>query len=128
MTNYVRMTPVHLSHLYDLKKKDTRTWNLLNEGNFSVNKSYVPFTAIGPDHGIEQENCAPKVLGRIERIVNSHQALDEYFLTAAKLGNMMNGFCETFGINDNQNTKSHDHYQLASSKNTRTGGNVEKHV
>ena len=34
------------------KKNVTRTWDLLNEGNFSVSKSDVPFTAIGLDHGI----------------------------------------------------------------------------
>ena len=39
---------------------------------------------------------------------------------------MIKDFCETFGINDNQNTKSDDHYQLAGSKNTRIGNNVEK--
>ena len=46
--------------MHKLKKNVTRTWDLLNEGNFSVSKSDVPFTAIGPDHGIEQENLAPK--------------------------------------------------------------------
>ena len=126
MTNYARMTPVYLSQMYELKKKDTRTWDLLNKGNFSVSKSDVLFTAIGPDHGIEQENRALKVLGGIKGIANSYQELDEYFLTAAKIGNMIKDFCETFGINDNQNTKSDDHYQLAGSRNIRIGDNVEK--
>ena len=58
MTNYISMTPVNLSQMYELKKKDTRTWDLLNEGNFSISKSDVPFTATGPDHDIEQENHA----------------------------------------------------------------------
>ena len=114
MTNYAR---IYLSQMYQLNKKDTRTWDILNEGNFSVSKSDVPFTAIGPDHGIEQENRALKVQEGIKEIANSHQALDE--LTSAELGNMIKKFCETFGINDNQNTKSDDHFQLAGSKNTR---------
>ena len=38
--------------MHKLKKNVTRTWDLLNEGNFSVSKSDVPFTAIGLDHGI----------------------------------------------------------------------------
>ena len=78
------------------------------------------------DHGIEQENRALKVLGGTKEISNSYQALDEYFLTVAELGNMIKDFCETFGINDNQNTKSDDHNQLAGSKNTRIGDNAEK--
>ena len=113
MTNYIRMTPVDLSQMYELKKKDTRTWDLLNEGNFSISKSDVPFTATGPDHDTEQENRTFKVLGGIN-------------LTAAEIRNMIKDFCETFGINDNQNTKSDNHYQLAGSKNTRIGNNVEK--
>ena len=120
------MTPVYLSQMYDLKKKNTRTWHLLNEGNFSVSKSDVPFTANRTHHGIEQENRALKVLGGIKGIANSYEALDEYFLTATELGNMIKDFCEAFGINDNHNSKSDDHYQLAGSKNVRIGDNIEK--
>ena len=91
-----------------------------------MSKSDVPFTAIRTDHGIEQENRALKVLDGIKGIANSYKALDEYFLTATEIGNMIKDFCETFGINDNQNTKSDGHYQLAGSKNIRIGDNVEK--
>ena len=35
---------------------------MFNEGNFSVNKTLIPFSAIGVDHVIEQENRAVKVL------------------------------------------------------------------
>ena len=76
MTNYARLTPVYLSQMYGLKKKETRTWDLLNKSNFSVNKSDVTFIAIGLDHGIEQENCALKVLGVIKEIASSYQELD----------------------------------------------------
>ena len=38
---------------------------------FSVNKSDVPFWAIGADHALEQENRAVKGLGGIKRIANS---------------------------------------------------------
>ena len=126
MTKYNRIRPVCLSQMYKLKKKDTRTWDLLNEGNYSVSKSDTPFTAIGPDYVIEQENHALKVLRSIKGISNLHQALDEYFLTAAGLGNMIKDFCETFEINDNKNTKSDDHYQLAGSKNIGIVDNGEK--
>ena len=95
MTKYTRIRPVCLSQMYKLEKKDTRTWDLLNEGNYSVSKSDIPFTAIGPDYAIEQENHALKVLRSIKGIANLHQALDEHFLTAAELGNMIKDFCET---------------------------------
>ena len=112
--------------MHDLKKKDTRTWELLNEGQFIVSKSDVPFTASGMDYGIEQENCALRVLADIKGIVNLHQAMEEYFLTADELGNMIKDFCETFGIEDKQNRKREDHYHLTGSKNTRTGDNDKK--
>ena len=126
MTDYACMTPTYLSQMYKLKKKYTRTWDLLNEGNFPFNKLDVPFTAIGPDYGIEQENGALKVLGDIKGVANSYQALDEYLLTAAELGNMIKDFCEIFGINDNQKTKSDDHYQLVGLMNKTIGDNAEK--
>lgn len=46
-------------------------------------------------------------------------------MTAIELGNMIKNFCEGFGINDNQKTKSEDHCLLAGSENTRIGDNVE---
>ena len=41
------------------------------QGNFSVAKSPVPFTAIGADHGIEQENEKMKIIEGIKGIANN---------------------------------------------------------
>ena len=57
------------------------------------------------DHGKENENCALKVLGGIKGIKNPHQTLEEYFLTAAELGNMIDDLCGTFGIKDKKQEK-----------------------
>ena len=40
--------------MFSLMEKDPDIWRFFEEGNFSVNKSNIPFFAIGPDHGIEQ--------------------------------------------------------------------------
>ena len=56
MLNYARLSPVYISQMLDLQQQDIPTWNTLMQENFSVAKSPVPFTAIGADHGIEQEN------------------------------------------------------------------------
>ena len=66
------------------------------------------------------------MLGGIKGIANSDRGLEEHFLTAAELGNIIKDFCETFGIEDDQSKKAENHYQLSSSKNTRIGGKVEK--
>ena len=113
------MTPVYLSQIFNLKQTDKNTWDLLSNGGFCVNKSKVPFTSIGADHGIEQENRALKVTGGIRGIANNQQALNEYFLTTAEMGNIVESFCQTFGIEEDGSRKRDEHYQLTGSKNKR---------
>ena len=126
MTNYARMTPVYLSQMFELKDKDQQTWEMMANGCFSVNKSEDPFTAIGADHCLEQENRSLKVLGGIKGIANSSQAVSEYFLSAAEMGSIVGNFCETFGIEENQSRKRDEHHQLFGSKNKRIYSNTEK--
>ena len=66
-----------------------------------MNKSGILFTAIGSDHGIDQENSALKVIGGIKGIANSEITLNEYFLKAAEMGNIVNNFWKTFGTEQN---------------------------
>ena len=89
MLNYARLTPVYLSQMYQLRNDDPTIWNRFVEGEFSVNKSNVPFSAIEADHAREQENRAVKVLGGIKGIASSQKLLDEYFLTAAEMSNIV---------------------------------------
>ena len=42
--------------MLELQSTDPETWKFVDEGNFSITKHSVPFTAIDPDHGIEQEH------------------------------------------------------------------------
>ena len=126
MLNYARMTPVYLSQMFQLKHDDQLTWIMMESGSFSVNKSHIPFSAIGADHAIEQENRAMKVLGGIKGLANYNQAFNEYFLTASELGNIMESFCETFGTEENQSRKRDEHYQLSGSKNYRITNNIAK--
>ena len=82
MFNYVRTTPVYLSQMYELKEKESQTWEFFMTGNFSVNKTSVPFTAIGADHAIEHENRTMKVLHGIKGIVNNINKFDKYLIIA----------------------------------------------
>ena len=61
------MRLVYLSKMHERREKDMAIWELSEQGLFSVSKSDVPFIANGCDHGIEQKNCALKVLGGIRR-------------------------------------------------------------
>ena len=63
----------------EARENNERTWNMMKEESFCAAKSEAPFTSIGTDHGIEQENRAVKVLGGIKDIANLSQNLDEHF-------------------------------------------------
>ena len=79
------MSPVYFSQMMQMQMKDhDPTWDLFESGNFSVKKSSVPFTAIGADHGIEQESRSLRALGGIKGLINKH-SLDEYFLTTGQI-------------------------------------------
>ena len=52
-----------------LKISDVEAWTFLHD-NMSVNKTHIPFSAIGPDHAIEHESRAMKVQGGIKEIAN----------------------------------------------------------
>ena len=105
MINYARMTPVYLSQMMDLKENDEKTWIMMMEGGFCVGKSKFPFTSIGADHGIEQENRSIKVMGGIKGISNSSINLDEYFLSTAEISNIITSFCDKFGISESEACK-----------------------
>ena len=66
------------------------------------------------------------MLGNIKGIAGSDQGLEEHFLIAAELGNIIKDFCGTFGIEDDQSSKTEENCQLSGSKNEQIGGSVEK--
>ena len=88
-----------------------------------MNKSSTRFTAIGSDHSIEQENCGLKAIGRIKGIANSEVTHNEYFLTTAEMGNIVNNLCDTSGIHEIQSRKRDEHHQLTQWKNARIEAN-----
>ena len=127
MTNYARLTPIYISQMMELQHNDIQTWTLLEEGNFSVNKlANVAFTAIGADHGIEQENKTMKILGGIKGITNNERALEEHFLTAAQISSIIEDFTNAFHLKGNTGNKQDEHYQLRGTKNSRIYANIKK--
>ena len=109
--------------MLSLKETDPVTWKMFSEGNFSVNKSMVLFSAIGVDHAVEQENRAAKVLSGIKGIANNQSALYEYFLTTSEMGNIIGNCCDMI---QGQAPKRSHHYQLDSSKGQRLNEGLKK--
>ncbi|MPC92462.1 hypothetical protein E2C01_087553 [Portunus trituberculatus] len=83
--NYGRWGPLYVADMLELQSIDPETWHFLDEGNFSITKHSVPFTAIDPDHAIEQEHKNMKVKGGFIGITGKEQALDKYFIIAPTL-------------------------------------------
>ena len=54
LQNYARLKSEYIAQMRNIKIYEEETWKFFEDGNFSVNKSYFPFSAIGADHGIEQ--------------------------------------------------------------------------
>ena len=44
--------------MFNLKEKDVNTWTIFESGNFSMNKSEVPFSPIAAYHALEQEKSS----------------------------------------------------------------------
>ena len=106
--NYARLTPVYIATMLELKKYDQSSWEYLSN-NFSINKSAVPFTAIGSDHALEQDNRKMKVTGGIIGLTQNQSALNRYCLIAPILNSLSDEFVKLYNVNDN--TKK-SHYQL----------------
>ena len=75
LQNYAHLMLVYRAEMHALKESDPTIWQYFPDGNFSVNKSSCAFSAIGGDHGIEQENHSLKVLGGVKGILLNKAAL-----------------------------------------------------
>ena len=82
---YRRMLPVYLADMLQLEHDDPAIWKHFMEGNFSVQKSKIPFTALGRDHAGEQQNKIMKIEGGLKGISKEENARVRHFLTAPVL-------------------------------------------
>ena len=120
LQNYARMVPVYLSEMF---AQDPELWEYFKQGNFSVNKTRIPFSAIGADHGIEHENRAIKVMGGIKGITNNKEALYRFALVTPEINLMVREFCIIYGL---ENKSRDEHYQLSGSASEAPTENVRK--
>lgn len=75
--NYARLSPVYIAS----------TSEYLEE-NVSVNKTGIPFTSIGSDHALEQNNSMMKTIGGIVDLTQNQSSLNRYFLIARVLNQL----------------------------------------
>ena len=72
--NYARMIPLYLAEMKALKHTDPLIWEEFQNGNWVVNKTSIPFCAIGADHALEHLNCGMKVAGGLVGITLNENA------------------------------------------------------
>ena len=122
LQNYARLIPVYIAQMSSLKVSDPEAWTFLQD-NMSVNKTHIPFSAIGPDHAIEHENRAMKVQGGIKGIANYESSLDKHFLILPEMNQLNTTFWDMFNVTSN---KRDEHYQLMGSLSKRMSDNKAK--
>ena len=72
--NYARMIPLYLAEMKALKHTDPLIWEEFQNGNWVVNKTSIPFCAIGADHALEHLNRGMKVAGGLVGITLNQNA------------------------------------------------------
>ena len=75
--NYGRWGPLYVADMMELQITDPETWKFLDKGKFAITKHDVPFTAIDPDHGIEQEHKKMNIKGGFIGITGNESALQK---------------------------------------------------
>ena len=83
---------------------------MLERGNFSVNKSTVTFSAIDRTMLWSKKIDQVKVLRSIKGIENDENAWNDYFLTTAGMGNIVESIWTSFYLDDEETRKRERHY------------------
>ena len=111
---YMRMFPYYIKTQLALEEWDTATWKWLNEGQFSVVKSRLPFVGIGVDHAGEQQNKMLKVSGGLRGIAINANAGNRFFATAS----ILRALCSA--------SETKKHYNISMSKARKQEARIEK--
>ena len=100
-----------------LQSNDEDTWNYFMEGNFCCQNNEIPFTAIGRDHCVEQENKVLKGRGGVSGQSSNSNSTNRYFMTAPILSQIYSDMQKQGGGSDasrklhHQLGKAHTHRQ-----------------
>ena len=122
--NYARLLPLYIATMQETEKLHPELWREFMKGNFCVTKGLAAFTSISPDHGIEQENRALKVIGGIVGITQNEKALDKFFLIAPVLSKSLDEFAEGYGFGGNHSRKQH--HEVTGGKLSRVMSHASK--
>lgn len=121
--NYARMIPLYLSEMQNLHSSDPIIWQHFKEGQFVVNKSMVPFNALGADEALEHENRRLKVQGGLVGITLNENARARFFLADPELTRIAVATENMIGF---ANKQKHTHHDISAQICIRQDVNVLK--
>ena len=79
---YCRLLPVYIAEMYALESSDPGIWEAFYKGEFTVQKTPIPFTALGMDHTGEQVNKIIKIEGGLPGVSRNENARARYFINS----------------------------------------------
>ena len=109
MHNYAKLMSLYLADMDTLCRSDPAIWKEFMDGNWVVNKSKLPFCALGADHALEQVNRSMKVSGGLIGITLNPSARTKFFLIAPEMANLAQEAFEMAGISSNTSKHHHEY-------------------
>jgi len=107
--NYAQNILEFTSQAYSVEKSDPALWVILQEGEFAVTKSRIPFTSIGVDQAQEYDSKILKCKGGLRGITNKPAPLLKYCLTAPVIAKLSQDTRDMFGITSSEAQHHHHH-------------------
>ena len=83
-----------------IESKDSDLWNHFKKGNRVVNKTRIPFCALGSDVALKHENEQTKILGGLVNREQKKQAVTGFFFTFPELSKLFSKVKKMVGIKD----------------------------
>lgn len=120
--NYARWLPVFLKDLLLLSTNLTDVYKTFEEGMFVVQKTGNVFSAIGLDHGYEQNNGVVKGDGGAIGLLTDPAALRRWMLAGPEIADLITQFEGV--INDSTKEMLHMHHEETPSFQTMFSRNV----
>ena len=117
------MIILFLSEMENLESEDPEIWKQFMEGNWVVNRSSVPFCALGADEALEHQNRKLKVHGGLVGITLNENSRNRFFLANSEQTRIA---CETEKMLGFQKTERSKHHEVSVKLQQRQDDNVLK--
>ena len=106
---YGRLLPVYLAEMYSLETSDPVVWEAFSNGEFAVQKTKIPFVALGMDHAGEQVNKLLKINGGLIGVSKNVNARNRFMITAPIISGISTEAKKVCGIHKEKS----EHHQLS---------------